>query len=202
MTRKELIRIADHLLLHSPYISDLSLFHGKMGISVGLYMYSAKYGDELMGEFAWELFQQVYEGVHCDMPVGLEHGLAGIGYGTALLHSLGILEGDISGSLAEIDRKIMERDPRRMTDMSLHSGAKGILMYMALRRMSDPELSTFDPQYVAELDAVTGSATTAYTPDMLLNILNEPLFPIDEIAGKPAGIDGGSAYYLVRSFLS
>lgn len=136
------------------------------------------------------------------MPVGLEYGLAGIGYGTALLHSLGILEGDIAGSLAEIDRKIMERDPRRMTDMSLHSGAMGIRLYMALRQVSDPGLGTFDPQYIAELDAATGSATPAYTPDILLRILNEPLFPIDEITGKPAGIDGGSAYYLVRSFLS
>ena len=66
-------------------MQELGLFHGKMGVVVALYLYADAYGDEVMREYAWELFQQVYDGVHTDMPVGLERGLAGIGYGTTLL---------------------------------------------------------------------------------------------------------------------
>ncbi len=50
--KKEMTRIADYLILHSPYLNDLSLFHGKMGIVLALYMYSYRYEDELVGEFA------------------------------------------------------------------------------------------------------------------------------------------------------
>ncbi len=136
------------------------------------------------------------------MPVGLEHGLAGIGYGVALLHRLHLVEGDIDGSLAEIDRKIMDRDPRRMTDQSVRSGAKGIALYMAIRKEYDQELRTFDPQYVAELNAAIGHYPQSYHPDTVMRLLNEPLFPIDGIIAQPLGIDGGSAYYLFKNFLS
>ena len=102
-------KIADYLLLRSSYMQELGLFHGKMGVVVALYLYADAYGDEVMREYAWELFQQVYDGVHTDMPVGLERGLAGIGYGTTLLCKRGLVECSLNDILEDIDRKIMER---------------------------------------------------------------------------------------------
>lgn len=84
----ELRKIADYLLLKSPYIQDVGLFHGKMGIVVSLYAYANKYGDSLLEDYAWDLLQQIYEEVHTDMPIGLENGLTGTGYGTSLLCKL------------------------------------------------------------------------------------------------------------------
>ena len=62
--KKEMDKIADYLLLRSSYMQELGLFHGKMGVVVALYLYADAYGDEVMREYAWELFQQVYDGVH------------------------------------------------------------------------------------------------------------------------------------------
>lgn len=122
--KKEMDKIADYLLLRSSYMQELGLFHGKMGVVVALYLYADAYGDEVMREYAWELFQQVYDGVHTDMPVGLERGLAGIGYGTTLLCKRGLVECSLNDILEDIDRKIMERDPRRLTDMSVRTGGR------------------------------------------------------------------------------
>ena len=60
--KKEMDKIADYLLLRSSYMQELGLFHGKMGVVVALYLYADAYGDEVMREYAWELFQQVYAG--------------------------------------------------------------------------------------------------------------------------------------------
>lgn len=196
----DMTKIADHLLLKAPHMKDIGLFHGKMGIAVTLYMYSARYADEYMGEFAWELFQQVYDGVHSDMSVGLENGLSGIGYGTTLLKRHGLLDGDLNDVLVEIDRKIMERDPRRMTDLSIRTGAGGIMLYLDLRRRTEGKLRSFDPGYLHEL-AVTGSEYDGTLPD-ILNILHEPDSPLSDYIDGPLGIDGGIAYHLIKSCMS
>ena len=95
-------KIADYLLLRSSYLQEVGLFHGKMGVVVALYMYSSKYNDKLMEEYAWDLFQQIYDKVHIDMPVGLETGLAGIGYGTTLLYKYGLVICDLNEILMDV----------------------------------------------------------------------------------------------------
>lgn len=201
MKKEELTKITDYLLLYSPRISDIGLFHGKMGIATALYMHSAQFGDKTTGEFAWELFQQVYDGVNCDMPVGLENGLAGIGYGTTLLTGLGLLDGDLDDVLMEIDVKIMERDPRRMTDFSMRNGAGGILLYINLRRSLGCSLRSFDNGYLLELQQ-TGVRRPKEPPSDILRMLHEPTFGPDEYIDRPLGIDGGISYHLVKSYLS
>lgn len=198
----ELRKIADYLLLKSPYIQDIGLFHGKMGIVVSLYAYANKYNDQLLEEFAWDLFQQIYENVHTDMPIGMEYGLAGIGYGTTLLSKLGLVECDLNSVLADVDAKIMERDPRRMSDYSVRTGAGGVLLYLALRQEADGTLLTFDSQYMAELESVATGRVMLNPATNILDILSEPLFSVDDYIEKPIGIDGGSAYYILKDILA
>lgn len=196
----ELRKIADNLLLKSSYIQDIGLFHGKMGVVVSLYAYANKYQDQLLEDFAWDLLQQIYENVHTDMPIGMEYGLAGIGYGTTLLSKLGLVECDLNSVLADVDAKIMERDPRRMSDYSVRTGAGGVLLYLSLRQETGGALLTFDNQYVAELKSA--AARMVLNPvTNILDILNKPLFDINCYMEKPIGIDGGSAYYILKDIL-
>ena len=184
--KKEMDKIADYLLLRSSYMQELGLFHGKMGVVVALYLYADAYGDEVMREYAWELFQQVYDGVHTDMPVGLERGLAGIGYGTTLLCKRGLVECSLNDILEDIDRKIMERDPRRLTDMSVRSVEA---------------VATFVSRYMMELqDTVARNNLPCRALDVM-DVLNEPTFPETEYIERPLGIDGGCAYYILKSIL-
>ena len=189
--KKEMDKIADYLLLRSSYMQELGLFHGKMGVVVALYLYADAYGDEVMREYAWELFQQVYDGVHTDMPVGLERGLAGIGYGTTLLCKRGLGEWSLNDILEDIDRKIMERDPRRLTDMSVRSGVRGLMLYLDLRQSVEA---------VELQDTVARNNLPCRALDVM-DVLNEPTFPETEYIERPLGIDGGCAYYILKSIL-
>lgn len=198
----ELRKITDYLLLKSPYIQDIGLFHGKMGIAVALYVYANRYRDKLLEEYAWDLLQQVYDGVHVDMPIGLEYGLSGIGYGTALLCELGLVECDLNEILGEVDARIMERDPRRITDFSVRSGAGGLQLYIALRQRVSGCILTFDSQYFAELQSAMMNKATLNPSTHIISLLNEPSFTATDYIDKPIGIDGGCAYYILKNILS
>lgn len=195
--KKDIDKIADYLLLRSADMQDVGFFHGKTGVVAALYLYADAGGDDVLRDFAWELFQQVYDGVHTEMPLGLERGLAGIGYATAWLCRRGLLEGSLNDTLADIDAKIMEHDPRRLTDMSVRTGVGGLLLYLRLRQSVEP-VATFDASYLSELQAVaTARGVSCAGPD-LLPLLSAPSFDAAEYVGRPLGIDGGSSYYLLK----
>lgn len=198
----KLRKITDYLLLYSPYMHDTGLFHGKMGVVVTLYMYAEKFHDKLISEYAWELFQHIYDGVHSNMPIGLEYGLSGIGYGATLIYKHGLIDCDLNSVLAEIDSKIMEYDPRRMKDLSVRSGIGGLMRYIALRQSTGKPLETFDAQYLTELYTTAARMTACSNETSIMSILNAPPFPIEEYTEKPLGIDGGSAYYILKGTLT
>ncbi len=194
----EMERIADYLLLKGTFVQDVGLFHGKMGIAMALHLYAGKWGDDMLSEYAWDLLQQVYDGVHTDLPVGLERGLAGIGYAVTLLRKAGAVEGSLNGILDEIDAKIMEHDPRRLTDLSVRTGAGGLMLYLGARQGVEP-VTTFDGRYLSELQAVVSGGREAVRPSDVVELLDEPAFPASECVDHPLGIDGGCAYYLLKS---
>ena len=194
-------RIADYLLLKGTFVQDVGLFHGKMGIAMALHLYADKWGDDMLSEYAWDLLQQVYDGVHTDMPVGLERGLAGIGYGVTLLCKSGVMAGGLNDTLADIDAKIMERDPRRLTDLSVRTGLEGLALYLELRQSVEP-VRTFDRQYLSELQAVIKEKGMACGSQGIMELLDTPTFLVSEYVDHPLGIDGGCAYYLLKSVWS
>lgn len=193
--------IADYLLLRGSHVHDIGLFHGKMGIVTALYLYADKNGDEVLQEYAWELFQQVYEGIHTDMPISLESGLAGIAYGTTLLRKRGLVDCSLNDILAEIDSKIMEHDPRRMTDMTIRTGMGGLALYLELRQTVEP-IVTFDSQYLSEFQPRACRCGRGLSAPSLLQILDSPIFPVSDYVDNPVEIDGGSAYYLLNSAMA
>ncbi len=197
---KEIDKIAYYLLLQSSHMRELGLFHGKMGIVVALYLYADARHDDFMREYAWELFQQVYDGVYTDMPMGLERGLAGIGYGTTLLCKHGLVECSLNDILADIDKKIMERDPRRLTDLSVQTGTKGLMMYLELRQ-SVETVTTFDCSYIRELQTTIAKYKMPSESLSIMNVLGEPAFAETDYLEKPLDIDGGSAYYILKHTL-
>ena len=200
--KEKLRKIVDYLLLRSPYMQDIGLFHGKMGVVVALYLYAAKYHDELISEYAWDLLQQIYDGVYSNMPVGLEYGLAGIGYGTTILHKRGLVDCDLNSILADVDSQIMAYDPRRMENLSTRTGVGGLGQYIVLRQSTGEPLRTFDSLYLSELRSIAEPVIPPCRGTNILNILNTPSFSIDEYIEKPLGIDGGSAYYIIKDTLT
>ena len=199
---ERLRKIVDYILLSSPYMHDIGLFHGKMGVVIALYLYSAKYRDELISDYAWDLLQHIYDNINSNMPIGLEYGLAGIGYGTTILYKHGLVDCDLNSILVDVDSKIMEHDPRRIKDMSIRSGVEGLMQYIALRKSTGEPFETFDAQYLTELYATASPIVSVFQDKSIMSILNAPTFSIEEYTEKPLGIDGGSAYYILKDILT
>lgn len=191
-------RIVDYLLLHGETMRDIGLFHGKMGLVVALYEYANKYGDDLICDYAWELLEQVYCGLHIDMPIGMENGFVGIGYGVTVLQQKGWFDVDLNEVLADVDHMIMMRDPRRITDVSLRRGLAGIAAYLKARSRFATGLLTFDSQYISELKMALDNYNVP-TPDCgLCEMIYPPTFSHADFIGKPLDIDQGCAYYLLN----
>ncbi len=100
---KEFEKIASYLLLRSSSVRNIGLYHGKMGIVLTLYIYSKCYGAKVYQDFAWDLLQDIYKEVHDGMPIGLEEGLAGIGFGITLLRKANLIDADLNCVLSELD---------------------------------------------------------------------------------------------------
>ena len=95
-TEKDILlrRIANHLILHSIDIEDIGLFHGKMGV-VLFFAHYARYTDSaIYDDFAGELLEEICENIPETLPINLETGLCGIGWGIEYLIQNGFMEGD------------------------------------------------------------------------------------------------------------
>ena len=193
--------IVDYVLLRSSYIKDISFFHGKMGLVVTLYFYAEKYNDDALKEYAWELFQQVYNGIHSEMPLGLENGLVGIAYGVTILRKHNLVDCVLNDVIGDIDDKIMKHDIRRIDDFSLRSGISGLLLYIRERQLVEP-ITSFDNLYFNELQSVISNKNVSCPRCSLIDILTQPTFSESEYIEKPLDIDGGSSFYVLKSVLA
>lgn len=157
MENEFLPRIAHHLIMHAGFLTDLGLYHGKMGIVMFFAHYARYTGNQIYGEFAGELLDEIFNEIHDEVPIDFESGLCGIGWGIEYLLENRFIEGDSDEILWEIDRKVMERDVRRVTDLSQKTGLKGILLYVDKRMhssFSQNQRLSFDKFYLSNVQSV------------------------------------------------
>ena len=142
-----------YLIINSSFVADLGLFHGRMGIVLFFAHYGRAVQDKCYEDFAGDLLDEIYEEIHWDMPVNLENGLCGIGWGIEYLVQQGFMKGNTDEILADIDRKVMELDPLRMTDLSFRRGLAGIAFYVIARLNAYREIDIlpFDDAYLHAL---------------------------------------------------
>jgi hypothetical protein len=73
-------RIVRHLMLHAGFISDIGLYHGKMGL-VLFFAHCGRFtANTVYEDFAGELLEDIYENICADTPTDFENGLCGIGW--------------------------------------------------------------------------------------------------------------------------
>lgn len=149
-------KIACHLLINGNYLSNLGLFHGRMGLVIFFYHYSRYIDSSVYDEFAGELLDSIFEEINDKLPVDFENGYLGIGWGIQYLATQRFIDGDINYVLEDIDKKITERDIRRLTDTSLNNGIEGYLHYF-LARMQENKYKDkiFDELYLFDFMETT-----------------------------------------------
>ena len=188
-------RIVRHLTIHSSYMSDIGLCHGKMGIVLFFVHYARFTGKQLYHEFAGELLNEIYEEIHTDLPVNFESGLCGIGWGIEYLLQNGFMEGDSDEILADIDAKVMERNLLRISDYSIKTGLEGISYYIC-KRINSPsrksECLPFDETFLSDWHTVASSISIPEDKVILDTIINT-LPKGEDITSWKYGLENGCA---------
>jgi hypothetical protein len=199
-----LLRIARHLIMNASFLSNLGLYHGKMGIVLFFSHYARSTGNELYNDFAGELLDEIYEEIHTGIPVEFEAGLCGIGWGIEYLLQNGFMEGESNEILDEVDKKIMEWDLRRITDQSFKTGLEGITCYMQKRLTSpcrNPEIEPFDATYLSDWKSVVKSTDIPDDKSVLCSIM-ETLPEGEDMLSWKFGLENGCAGYGLKTLLS
>lgn len=148
--------IADHHILRGLFCQEQGLWKGKMGMSVFFFLLSRHTANHWYEEFAGELLDDVCNNLSQYCSVTFDEGFCGIGWAIEFLKKEGFVEGDTDEILEEVDKMVMERDVRRITDLSLETGLSGIAAYVRSRLDSERVSGfsqPFDTAYLADLDS-------------------------------------------------
>lgn len=126
--------------LHEHAPADDGLMYGKMGVLLWLSHYEEFSGETKHDELASSLYSSISDDIKaCRLPWNFRHGLAGIGWGLLYLLNKGFIDLCPNELLGEIDKQLIAISPKTITDMSLETGASGILAYLTLRLTSGCE---------------------------------------------------------------
>ena len=101
------MRIANTLLVTSQSVYDWGLLSGKMGIAIYLYEYSRFSKEQVYGEYADQLIDEITENLTYISDIDLASGVCGIAYGINYLLENQFLEGNADDVLEELDQKIL-----------------------------------------------------------------------------------------------
>ncbi len=115
--------------------SCVDLWEGCMGLLIVLCEYEKYACSDEYTSLRYKLLERVLSQItpQSEFSVSFAHGICGIGWGIIYLIRNIFTDMDFSKELAEIDRKVMERDPQRIDDFSFQSGIGGILCYVTNR---------------------------------------------------------------------
>lgn len=197
-------RMIHHLILNASYISDLGLYHGKMGIVLFFVHYARTTGNRRYDDFAGDLLDELYAEIHAGTAIDLESGLCGIGWGIGYLLLNGFMKGNPDEVLGEVDRIIMKKDLRRMDDFSLETGLAGISCYIRMRLDLSKRFGCplpFDEAYLSDWKRAT-SRERQMEEELLKIILSKNDFdPTTGIKNWKLGLSEGCGGYGLKMIL-
>lgn len=120
-----------HILLQKSYeFPNPGLLSGKMGISLFFMHYFTKTKQSIFKDYAFDLVNKITDEFNYYTPLGFDSGLSGIGWGIEYLLKNQFAEGEGVDICEAIDNRIMQKDPRRIDDLSLETGLEGLLHYV------------------------------------------------------------------------
>lgn len=150
-------QIVHRLLLQSPFLTDLGLLYGKMGIALCLFEYGRYTNTSVYTDMGGELLDDIGKQIHTQLPFDFDSGLSGIGWGIEYLLQNHYLEGDADDIFEEIDNKIMQTNLLRLKDHSLDTGLEGLYCYVSARLLGAHSRASdmpFDLDYLRDLSFV------------------------------------------------
>lgn len=152
--KERLPEIAEYLWRKAETVYDNGIFNGRAGLII-FFCHYAHYSQNLqyddMSTELWTRLNLAFE--KNEIPVTFGNGLCGIGWCIEYLSERQLLKGKVDDILLQIDCRVMERDPLRISDWNLNTGLGGILCYVLsrLRTEDKSEPKYFDKRYLEDL---------------------------------------------------
>ena len=178
--RKAVDNYARKFILQGELLSNNILFKGKMEAIIFCYEYSRYYNKILFRKFADELVDSLCQRLINTEKIGFSNGLSGIAWAFTYLDYNCYLTCDLCDLLLDIDKVIMQRDPRRFNDLSFDNGFEGVLYYINTRLIYARDKSQrlpFDKMYMNDLiSAISSNSYSAMRGDQIklfTNILHD-----------------------------
>ena len=189
--------LVNYIVLNSPSIKSMGLFHGKIGVALALYLFGKRKNDQLLCEYSSEFVRGIkFDATNNDL--SLENGFAGIALGYTLLYKYGMFYENLNELLGDIDEKIMELCPIRFKDLSFRTGLSGIKCYIDSRKAIEQPLTSISKDFIDEVEAVVGKVNNKDVISSLFEALRSPNFAMSDYVGMPLGIDNGSSQFLLN----
>ena len=145
-----LLRIARHLILHSSFCPYSGLLKGKMGVAIFFYELFNATNQKVYDDYAGDLIDEIYEKIKYNSSPYFNDGLAGIGWGFEYIIRKKYVGADADDILDSLDKQIMERDVRKITNIDLDRGLKGIAHYI-IARCANRDKYMIETQYIKDL---------------------------------------------------
>ncbi|EGJ99604.1 MULTISPECIES: lanthionine synthetase LanC family protein [Dysgonomonas] len=174
---KELLKIANTLLLYSYHIENPGLLNGRMGIVLYLYQYARYAGRKYYCDFADDLLDKVLDSVNHSSP-DFESGISGIGWGVNYLIKNKYVEGDVNDVLFDIDKRVFYQ---LSCDPSASLLGQGIYL---LERLPDNESNEEFDKYINQLLDFCYKGISGYKGTTSLYHLNSILYFLEKISVK------------------
>lgn len=219
------MRVVHTLMLKSFFESNIGLFDGQMGVALAISKLYEHTKNEILLDSVYDLLELILSKINKGLSFSFSNGLSGIGWGIEYLIQHKLVEGESVEICEEIDKKIMETDPRRIVDYSLETGFEGLLLYIVYHLQGAIQQGTklpFDNTYLSDIyfvckningkkvnkslntlsEAYISFAKNKMIPDYELPLIgfatNVPKIDFDKLTTYPLGLNNGIAGVLVH----
>ena len=131
----------------------IGLVNGKLGVTILLYCYARYTQNRYITTLADTFLDEIIGQASIDGSLNIPDGLLGIGWGVCYLSQQHFISCNVNEILSDLDQKIMEIAPGRMTNLDLEYGLGGILRYVLCRLYGTADSSerVFSPAFLCEL---------------------------------------------------
>lgn len=149
-------RLLHQLVLHSNDVQAPGLFDGQMGIVLVLSEYVRLRKLRPLKTAINFLLEQIIDHLSTEMSLDFANGLTGIGWGIEYLLQNKFQSGCGAIICADIDRKLMQYNILRQTDLSLDKGIEGWLHYIIahLQGARRYGYQVFDAEYLHDCHTI------------------------------------------------
>ena len=180
-------------MINAGFLSDLGLFHGKMGIVLFFVHYARYTGNAIYEEYAGDLLDEIFEDIYAGFTLDFENGLSGIGWGLLYLLKNHFVEGDPDEVLFDIDQRMMEINLSRVVDRSVERGLGGYLYYLSERLSVGSKPGLFDMGYREDFRKVVSSMQLEEPFRLSSLIRRNTAFSVTDVAKNSLGVSDGYA---------